>query len=298
MKKLIPLLLAMAVTLLAWSSFAPAQPQDPANEEKPMFYRLTPGVYVNGWPRFTITYPKDWLEMRPIPLQSFRTSTPGSTQRDWFYITILSNFIPLEKLADIWISYFRNVAADVTVVSDKPSWLRDGTLAWETEFQMVMNSLPCNYFIVATKKGDLWIFMGVGSYSGKIGEDLRAIPYSIEFEPGKDEAVKVPPDVQEFLERQGNDILSHDLTKVMANYSDKYLNSGMRKGEKERDIKQWINSITSVKGGITEFVPAGDRAYLTGFSITNSGTSPITETSIIKENGEWKWYGNQRDPAP
>jgi hypothetical protein len=298
MKKLIIVSVIMALMLLMGGSFATAHAQDPTKEEKPTFYRLIPGTYVNGWPRFTIHYPKDWIEMRPIPLQSFRASTPGSTQRDWFYVTILSNPIPLDKVATIWISYFRNVAADVTVVSDKPSRLRDGTLAWETEFQMVMNSLPCNYFIVATKKGDLWIFMGVGSYSGKIGEDLRAIPYSIEFQPGKDEPVKVPPDVQEFLERNGNDFLSHDVAKVMAHYSDRYLNSGVRKGEVERNIKQWINSWMSSKGVTTDFIPAGDRAYLAGFVITNSGTFPMPETSIIKENGEWKWYGNQRDVSP
>jgi hypothetical protein len=148
--------------------------------------------------------------------------------------------------------------------------------------------------------------MGVGSYSGKIGEDLRAIPYSIEFEPGKDEPVKVPSDVQEFLDRQGNDILSHDVAKVMTHYSDKYLNSGMRKGEMERFWRQMISFWISLKGTITDFVSAGERAYLTGFvignfakpPITETAKIPITETSIIKENGEWKWYGNQRDVSP
>jgi hypothetical protein len=69
----------------------------------------------------------------------------------------------------------------------------------------------------------------------------------------------------------------------------------MRKGEVERNWRQGIGSITSQKGTTTDFVPAGDRAYLTGFVITNSGTFPINETSIIKENGEWKWYANQRN---
>jgi hypothetical protein len=64
MKKLIILIMIMALMLLAWISFALAQPQDPAKEGKPTFYRLTPGVYVNGWPRFIITYPKDWVERR------------------------------------------------------------------------------------------------------------------------------------------------------------------------------------------------------------------------------------------
>jgi len=50
--------------------------------------------------------------------------------------------------------------------------------------------------------------------------------------------------------------------------------------------------------GITDFVPAGDRAYLAGFTVTNGSKWPLYGASIIKENGEWKWYGNQRDVAP
>jgi hypothetical protein len=50
--------------------------------------------------------------------------------------------------------------------------------------------------------------------------------------------------------------------------------------------------------GITDFVPAGDRVYLTGFVINNFGKFAIGGISIIKENGEWKYYGNQRDVSP
>jgi hypothetical protein len=136
-------------------------------------------------------------------------------------------------------------------------------------------------------------------HKGTIGEDLRAISYSLQYEPGKDEPVKLPPDIEEFLDKHNNDVLSHDVPKVMAHYSDKYLNSGTRKGEVERFWRQPIGLITSIKWTITDFVPMGDRAYLTGFTISNTfGKWPITETSIVKENGEWKWYGNQRDPAP
>jgi hypothetical protein len=45
-------------------------------------------------------------------------------------------------------------------------------------------------------------------------------------------------------------------------------------------------------------VPAGDKVHPTGFGVTNLGKGMLSETSIIKENGEWKWYGNQRDPKP
>lgn len=82
-------------------------------------------------------------------------------------------------------------------------------------------------------------------------------------------------------------------------YSDRYLNSGLRKGEMERFWNVFIGRFTSYEVGITEFVPVGDRTlYLAGFASGPWGTSMLLETFVIKESGEWKWYGNQRDPAP
>jgi hypothetical protein len=83
----------------------------------------------------------------------------------------------------------------------------------------------------------------------------------------------------------------------MSHYSDRYLNSGVKKGETERFLKQRIGFATSLEYRITDFIPTGDRAYLAGFSIFNGVRFPLIPTSIIKESGEWKWYGNQRDVA-
>jgi hypothetical protein len=84
----------------------------------------------------------------------------------------------------------------------------------------------------------------------------------------------------------------------MTHFSDKYLNSGVRKGEIERFIRQMIGSITSFEVGITDLVPEGDQVYIAGFAISNGTKVVLQGTSIIKENGEWKWYGNQRDVIP
>ena len=303
MKKLITLLLAIAVTLLAWSSFAPGHSQDLAKEEKPTFYRLIPGVYVNGYPRFTVRYPKDWVERRaPFPVL-FRASPPGSpVMGEGFAVSYASIPLPvpsLDKWVDFMVPYFKRFAKDVTVVNDRPSQLRDGTPARELEIKMVVNTEPRNWFgvaAVATKKGDLLVVIQVTTDKATIEEDLRAIPYSMELDLGKDEPVKLPPNIQEFLDKHNNDLISHDVAKAMANYSDKYLDSGIRKGERERIIRQNNDSLMSYKMTITDFVSAGDRAYLTGFVIINNlFTNAITDTTIIKENGEWKWYGNQRD---
>jgi hypothetical protein len=296
MKKLTTLLLVMTVMLLAWSSFALAQSQDSAKEEKPTFYRLIPGVYVNPWPRFTVTYPKDWVEEKPAFQEIFRISAPDPNQGERFVVTMVSNPLPLDTLGDRQVTNFKKIAQDVTLVSDKPSQLRDGTPAREIEIKMILNGLPLNYCTLGMKKGNLWVNMGVGSRSGRIREDLKAILYSLEFQPWKDEPVKLPPDVQEFLDRYCNDVVSHDVAKVITHYSDRFLNYGIRKGELERSFRGFIGSITSFKIGITEFVPAGDRAYLAGFYGDYPGNYMLLETSIIKENGEWKWYGNHRNP--
>jgi hypothetical protein len=300
MKKPIVIIAIMALTLLAWSVFAPSHAQEAAKDDKPTFYRLIPGTYVNGWPRFTMTYPKDWVETRFNPLRGavFRVSFPGPVGLPTLVVLVGSNPLPLDKIADLLVMVFRSSATDVTVVSDKPSRLRDGTPAREVETTKVENSVPRSTLTLATKKGDLLIMTMVESLKGKMREDLRAILYSLEFQPGKDEPVKVPPDVQEFLDEDSNDMVSHDVTKVMTHYSDKYLTSGGKKGEVERYIRQIISSVTSVEINITEFVTMGDMAYLTGFTKANTGKWPLTITSIIKESGEWKFYGNQRDASP
>jgi hypothetical protein len=151
---------------------------------------------------------------------------------------------------------------------------------------------------LVAKKGGFWVNMAVESQNGKIGEDLKAILYSVECEPGKDEPVKLPPDVQEFFDNVNNDILSHDVAKVMGHYSDRFLSSGNRKGEAERFWRQFIGFwTTSQRPVVTDFIPADDRAYLAGFVTGWLGGAPMLE-SIIKENGEWKFYGNQRDVSP
>ena len=55
MKRLIVLSLLSAFMLLGGAFLAPAQAQGPANDLKPTFIGPTPGLYVNGWPAFTVS---------------------------------------------------------------------------------------------------------------------------------------------------------------------------------------------------------------------------------------------------
>jgi hypothetical protein len=301
MKRLIVLSLLTAVTFLTWGSVAPAHAQDSAKDDKPTFYHLVPGTYVNPWPRFTVTYPKEWTAERPslIVGQVLVVSPPGPGAYPKCGVTVTSFPHPLDTFPEANLAVFKALGiTDATVVTDKLSHLQDGTPAREIELHYSFNGIPNNWLCLATKKGDdVIVHVDVTSRSGKVGEDLRAIPYSLHFQPEKDVLIKVPPDVQEFLGKHCNDIVSHDLAKVMTHYSDKYLNSGKKKREIERFWAFIIDHVTAAEVGVTELVPEGDKAYLAGFGRTNLGTGMAGET-IIKENGEWKWYGNQREVVP
>jgi len=296
--KTIVALVVAAVMSLAGSFLAPCHAQDTAKDEKPTFYRLTPGVYVNGWPRFTVSYPRDWVEQRPQRDWVFRAGAPGLVPFPAFAVAVVSSPFPLAKFSELSVPFLSTTAENVTVVSDKLSQLRGGIQARELELQMVMNGTPLTMLCVAMKRGDVWIVTGVMSSRGKIGEDLKAIPYSLEFQQGYDEPVKVPLDVQKFLDKYVSDLVFHDDAKVWADYSDRFLHSGMRKREWEQtgrmSVGYWITSAVR----ITDFVPEGDRAYLAGSVNSVIGKAMLLETSIIKENGDWKWYGNQRDIIP
>jgi hypothetical protein len=300
MKKPFVLFIMIALMALAGSVFLPSYAQAPAKDDTPTFYRLVPGTYVNGWPRFTVHYPKDWVE-RPVNAsigQCFGASTPSGYGAG-LAVYVYPSSLPLEKLGEMVLPAFRNVFSDATVASDKPSQLRDGTPARELQIEMVSQGMPRWALLLAAKKDDLWVQVNVTSAKAQWGEDLKAVAYSLNLQPDVEKPVKVPVDVQELLDRHCSASVAHDLAKVMANYSDRYRNSGSRKGEREPFLRAFLGSTTSCEVVITDFIPAGDIAHLAG-PVTHSplAKAPLQETSIIKENGEWKWYGNQRDVAP
>ena len=310
MRTSIVLSMAMALLWCAGSLFTPSHAQSPASIDTPTFYHLVPGTYVNAWPRFTVTYPKDWVEKRFWPGTVFWASAPGSAGLSLpaFGVVVGRLPVPLDKFSDFALRIFRNRYPDVIVVSDKPSQLRDGTPVREVERRMTINGVPCTWLHFATINKDnvLVLVMVIDSSKGKMGEDLRAIAYSLEFQPGFDEPVKVPPDVQAFIDQFRSDVVSHDVEKIMSHYSDRWLDSGKTKGLAAQLWSQALKDVTSYESysiATTDFVAAGDSAYLAGVgtgywgktSFTGCPYFPVVGTSIVKEKGEWRWYGNQRD---
>jgi len=309
MKKLIVLSL-LTVVLLAGGILAPTQAQTPANDLKPTFISPTPGLYVNGWPPFTVSYPKEWVEL-PTMITGFkaglpRPDLPPGHQLPALYIAFRSNPPPLEDWAKTMMPVYQQVGTDIKILSDKPSLLKDGTPAREGEVAYVdKDGIKVNDFVLVTKKESVYLVIHVSDDKGRIGEDLKRIAYSLTFLPGREEPVQVPPDVRAFLDMWRTDTMGHDVKTIMAHFSDRFLHSGGSKAFYEKYFRNDTpypiqQGVISSEPTVTVFETRGDKAYIDGFFLTkangdaNAVKIPMSFEQIINEHGEWKWFGNQK----
>jgi hypothetical protein len=300
--RLDPLIASLLLTAYSASPQPQKAPSDnqgitttPAKEEKDTSFpsKSSPGLYVNSWPVFTLSYPAHWQEQTPQAGQVFNATAPGLTPR--LKVSVFPYSMPLEMATHIFTNALRQIGSDIKVIYDKPSKLKDGVPAQEAELEWVHNSgTKLNTLLLAANKDDIWIMITLSDIQGRIGEDLKDIAYSLKIKPGKEELVKVPADIQEFLDGYSKDILSHDIEKVMRHFSDQFLNNGNNRKAIEDFIKQNILNITSLEINITGFESQEDKVYLAGFISANFGKVPLAVSTMIKENGQWKWYGNQK----
>jgi hypothetical protein len=301
MKKCILILVLSLVLAVAWGGYVLGQTENPAGDLMAMLQNPPPGFYVSGWPAFTISYPKDWEVQTPFITEVFRVAAPRPSlpPSPVLGISIGPVPLPLDKLTTWLVPALAQFGKDIKVVSDKPTQLKDGTPAQEAEFEWVIPNGPkLNSLYLVTTKDDLWIFAAIHDDKGKIGEDLKSILYSLRLQPGKEELVKLPPDVEQFLKEFGSDMASRNLEKVMTHFSDRFLNYGRTK---QIATGVWAQALKGIPPGVTFFEPSvtrfalqGDKAYVAGFWTHNLGKQPIMIYFMIKEDGQWKWYGNQK----
>jgi hypothetical protein len=313
------LVLSLLSALMLWGAgfFAPVHAQSPANDLKPTFISPTPGLYVNGWPAFTVSYPKEWVEMPLPPAAVLRAGAPrpDSYPSPSFVILVFVSPRPLEEWAKQFMPVWVNAFTDIKVLSDKPSQLKDGTPAREVEVEFVPkidvtgrsieNAPKNNGFLLATKKDVTWVAILLLGDEGKLGEDVKRIPYSLTFQPDREKPVQVPPDVRAFLDMYSADMMGHDVKAFMEHFSDRFFQGGTSK----KDMELWFRNdpfspiqrgIISNEATVTVFEPRGDKAYVDGFLVSkakseaNAWKTPITFQQIINEHGEWKWLGNRR----
>jgi hypothetical protein len=311
MKKLIVLPMIMAVLLLV---AAPAHAQSPANDLKPTFISPTPGLYVNGWPAFTVSYPKEWVEV-PVPFyQLFGAGAPRAnlSPSPSFYITVVSSVLPLEDWAKSMMPFYAMIGTDIKILSDKASQLKDGTPAREVQLEYVSKGsqgmgagLKQNDFHLMTNKDTSCVDVSLSTGEEKAGEDVKRIAYSLTFQPDREKPVQVPPDVRAFLDMHCTDNVSGDIKLILEHFSDRFRHSGISRA----DFEQWLRNdplspvrrrLISFEPIVTVFEPRGDKAYVDGFFLqkakddTNAVKIQMSFQQIINEHGEWKWFGNQK----
>jgi hypothetical protein len=314
MKKLIVLAMIIAAMVLV---AAIVHAQTPANDLKPTFISPTPGLYVNGWPAFTVSYPKEWVEVPRSPGAVFQAgaSRPGLSPSPVLAILVWPSPRPLEDWAKDLMPVWVELMTDIKVLSDKPSRLKDGTPAREVEFEFVRKSDPLmrsiksgrkeNGLLLATKEDMAWASIIVTADEGKLGEDLKSIAYSLTFQPDRERPVSLPPDVRAFLDMFCVDVVSHDVKAIMAHFSDRFLFSGVSKAFYEQHYRNDPTSpiqmgVISRQATATVFEAHGDKAYIDGFLLdktkgdANGQKLSIYYQQIINEHGQWKWFGNQK----
>jgi hypothetical protein len=315
MKKLIIVLLITATMLFVGSFSAFTEAQSPASQAKPTFLAPTPGTYVHGWPAFTVSYPKDWVEKPPRMAgvgEIFRIVAPDSKpfaqnfRVPNFAVSVFPTPLPIDKWSDILVPALRLPGSDIRLVYDKPSQLKDGTPAQEAEITFVSNEEKVNMLVLTTRKDAAWIQIIQMSDKEKMGEDLKTYPYSLTFQPGREEPVKVPSDVQEFLDRYSSDLVSGNVERIMANFSDRFLNQRRKKVFYEIWFRNSPDSpiqrgLISSEATVTVFEAQGGKSYVDGFFASKARDhadktlkEPMGFRQIIKEQGQWKWYGDQR----
>jgi hypothetical protein len=318
MKKPIAASLLTALLLLAGGFVTPTHGQSPATDLKPTFISPTPGLYVNGWPAFTVSYPKEWVELRGLPGEVYsaggtRPSLSPGAHAPLLSVGFVVSPLPLEDWTKVFWPFWAQIMTDIEVRSDKSTLLKDGTPAREIEVEAlpkydhtmgkVTDAPKCLSFLLVTKRDHAsWIWASVREEKAKLREDLKKITRSLTFLPGREDPVQVPPDVQAFLDMYYTDLVSHDIPNIMAHFSDRFLHSGGNKAF----IEQWFRTSPGAfpprgitrEPTVTVFEAQGDKAYVAGFHKAkgdpNDLKAPMTLQQIIKEQGQWKWFGNQK----
>lgn len=255
--------------------------------------RSMSGLFVSGWPIFCITYPANWQEMPPELGQVFRAQAPGESST--LSVSVLPKIgLHLDFSTNLITSAIRKTGNDVNIITDKDTKLRGGIAAKELEIKWIDNGTKMDSLFVMTSKEDTLIIASLSQINGTITEDLRGIPYSLRIKPGKEEAVELPEEIRDFLQQYSEDILGQDRNKIMRHYSDYFLNYGRDKKQLEDFLQRLTENLTSFEIKITQFEPQYDSAYLAGVIYSNLWHLPLSDAHIIQENGQWKWYGNQK----
>jgi CubicO group peptidase (beta-lactamase class C family) len=107
-------------------------------------------------------------------------------------------------------------------------------------------------------------------------------------------AVKLPPDVKAFITNYNQAIFDKDMMKISNFFSHRFLNDGIIKRRFINFFSFSKSYLSETKIILTQFEPKGHIAKIECVIKDKYFEAPfMAGNMLIKENGQWKWYGNQ-----
>jgi CubicO group peptidase (beta-lactamase class C family) len=107
-------------------------------------------------------------------------------------------------------------------------------------------------------------------------------------------AVELPTDVKAFITDYDQASFNKDVVTMADLISDRFLHDGVTKQMALRFLSGTLSYTSEAKIIITKFEPEGDEAKIDVLLKDKYFEAPfMTGSKLIKENGHWKWYGNQ-----
>jgi len=145
---------------------------------------LTTKTYKHKSPAFSISYPKDWTQVTPVPTPVLKQvflalAVPNyglsiSTSRK-------STGMVLENTSKKLIRYLNTIAKDIRLISSQQTKLRDGTPAYETVIEYLRMGVQKSKILCITVFSDdkvIRVIVSSGAYC--YSDDLKKIAYSLE----------------------------------------------------------------------------------------------------------------------
>lgn len=103
----------------------------------------------------------------------------------------------------------------------------------------------------------------------------------------------LPGDIKDFLDSFSTAVESKNIDNILDHYSDNFLHSGRTKGPTAKFLRITTQAISEFKFIIEQCRIKENRAKIWGEIASNMGPLTLAITDLKKENGSWKWYGNQ-----
>ena len=107
-------------------------------------------------------------------------------------------------------------------------------------------------------------------------------------------AVELPPDVNAFITDYNQARFNKDVVTMADLISNRFLHGGVTKQMALRFLSGTLSYASEAKIILTKFEPEGDKAKIDVVLKDKYFEAPfMIGSKLIKENGQWKWYGNQ-----